>query len=73
MSSEKEKADAFVSDLRAVVEKHFGKIEATEVEPLGMQLRQVLPAVSYDTTANITTTTTVTVYPSLDTDPADSD
>lgn len=40
------KADAVVSELRAVVEKHYGKLKPEEAEPFGMRLRQVLPMVS---------------------------
>jgi hypothetical protein len=69
--SPQEKADAFVTELRAVVEKHYGKLKPTEAEPFGMRLRKVLPMVASG--ANATVTTTATISLPLDTDPADSD
>lgn len=65
-----DKAKKFAEELKDLVGKHFGSLPSSEVEPFGMQLRQVLPYV--DSSKGITgTTTTVTLYPTLDTDPPD--
>lgn len=66
-----EKADAFVAELRAVIEKHYGKLEPGETEPFGMRLRQVLPMVASGANSTVTTTATISLPP--DTDPPDSD
>ena len=66
-----EKADAFVADLRAVVEKHYGELTPEEAEPIGMRLREVLPMVSAGAASSVTTTATISLPP--DTDPPDSD
>ena len=65
------KADAFVSELRSMVEKHYGKLTPEEAEPFGMRLRQVLPMVSSGANSTVTTTATISLPP--DTDPPDSD
>ena len=69
----KDKADAFVEELRGLVKKHYGSLAENEVEPIGMHLRQLLPTLDASSAADVTTTATVTLYPSLDTDPPDSD
>lgn len=66
-----EKVDAFVDELRKVIEKHYGTLPPNEVEPFGMKLRQVLPMVTAGEDATVTTTATVSLP--LDTDPPDSD
>jgi hypothetical protein len=66
-----EKADAFVAELREVIERHYGKLPPNEVEPFGMRLRQVLPMVSSGAAGSVTTTATISLPP--DTDPPDSD
>ena len=65
------RADEFVSELRKIIEKHYGTLEPDEVEPFGMRLREVLPMVSSGAEASVTTTATVSLPP--DTDPPDSD
>jgi len=64
------KADAFVEELRKVVEKHYGSLPKEEVEPFGMRLRQVLPTVAAGD-GSVTTTATITLP--LDKDDPDSD
>jgi hypothetical protein len=64
------KADEFVKELRSVVEKHYGSLPKDEVEPFGMKLRKILPAVSGGDDS-VTTTATITLP--IDTDPPDSD
>jgi hypothetical protein len=67
----KQKADAFVADLRTVVAKHFDSLPPSEREPFGMRLRQSLPMVKTNAGGGITTTATISIP--LDTDPPDSD
>lgn len=64
------KVDAFVEELRSVVEKHYGNLPKEEVEPFGMSLRKALPTVAAGT-GSVTTTATISLP--LDTDPPDSD
>ena len=71
MADPKEKADAFASELKSLVQKHYGSLEKTQVEPFGMQLRKSLPVLAASATGSVTTTTTITLP--LDTDPPDSD
>jgi hypothetical protein len=66
-----EKVDAFVSELRALVEKHYGALDPAEAEPFGMRLRKVLPMVAAAPTGTVTTTATISLPP--DTDPPDND
>jgi hypothetical protein len=65
------KADAFVAELRAVVEKHYGTLKPEDAEPIGMSLRRVLPMVASGANSTVTTTATISLPP--DTDPPDSD
>jgi hypothetical protein len=65
-----EKVDAFVSELRALVEKHYGAVDPAEAEPFGMRLRKVLPMVA---AGGGSVTTTATISLPLDTDPPDQD
>lgn len=73
------KIDAFVTELRALVEKHYGQLPPEEVEPFGMIVRTALPIVSDTLTIGpslppfSTVTTTVTISLPFDRDPADSD
>jgi hypothetical protein len=69
----KEKADAFVGELRTVIEKHYGTLAPDELEPFGMRIRQVLPMVTSDAAAAGSVTTTATVSLPADTDPPDND
>lgn len=67
----KRKADAFAGELKALVEKHYGSLSKSEIEPFGMQLRKSLPVLAEAATGSVTTTATVSLP--LDTDPPDND
>ncbi len=65
----KENADTFVAGLKALVEKHYGSLSKTDVEPFGMQVRKSLPVLTTAATGTVTTTATISLP--LDTDPPD--
>ena len=65
-----ERVDAFVTELRSVVQKHYGTLPG-EVEPFGMRLRHALPVISAASAFAVTTTATVSLP--ADTDPPDND
>lgn len=71
MSTPTEKADAFAQELKALVQKHYGSLGKSEVEPFGMQVRKSLPTAAASATGSVTTTVTVTIP--LDSDPPDND
>lgn len=73
MDDATKKADAFVKDLKALVEEHYGKLAPEEVEPFGMRLREAMPIIDPTKSSYITTTVTISIYPPLDTDPPDTD
>lgn len=71
MADPKAKAEAFASELKSLVEKHYGSLDKSDVEPFGMQLRKSLPVMAANATGSVTTTATVSLP--LDTDPPDND
>jgi hypothetical protein len=66
-----EQADVFAKELKALVEKHYGSLTESQLEPFGMQLRKALPVAADAATGSVTTTATISLP--LDTDPPDSD
>ena len=71
MADPKANAEAFAAELKALVQKHYGSLDKSQVEPFGMHLRKSLPVMAASATGSVTTTATVSLP--LDTDPPDND